>query len=476
MTHQQGEADTWGAWPARGLLWEPGTGKTLATLEPLVHLIERREIRSVLVLAPKGVHRNWYEEEIPKHLPEWILERMLMFCWNSSKMKNKGQQRELARMLDGTEDCRVLFMNYDAVRTPRGIKAIKALMKDGKCALILDESTRVKTPGAKVTKRVRGLAEHADYVRILTGTLIANSPFDAYSQICCLDKDAWRHLGIRTYTAFKSYFGVYTTGYNGAQQREYQQLVDYRNLSKLKEVLGKYCTRYTKDEILDLPPKLYTKRHFELSPASRRLYEQLKAEFIVEMGDEIASAPLAITRMLRLQQITCGYLPTDEGTMIRLEQVNPRISLLEDTLDDTVGSVIIWARFIEDIDQICAAIKARGETFVRYDGGVDDDGRSEAKRLFQHTGEARYFVGNPQAGKFGLTLTRAKTIIYYSNDFDLDSRLQSEDRAHRIGQDNAVLYIDLCAVDSMDGYITDKLVKKHDIARELLGDSPKNWI
>jgi len=188
-------------------------------------------------------------------------------------------------------------------------------------------------------------------------------------------------------------------------------------------------------------------------------------------------APLVITQLLRLQQVTCGYVPDDmdEGVLHPIGD-GTRLKALKEVLEDIeTGKVIIWARFRRDIDQIMEQLPE--DEAVRYDGATSDELRLAARKAFQDPdSKVRYFVGNPAAAATGLTLTQARTVVYYSNSFDLEHRLQSEDRAHRIGQEHPVLYVDLAAKGTVDTKIIAALRSKKNIASEVTGDTLKSWI
>jgi SNF2 family DNA or RNA helicase len=226
--------------------------------------------------------------------------------------------------------------------------------------------------------------------------------------------------------------------------------------------------------VLDLPPKLYSKRYFDLTPEQQRVYVEIKTEALtlLDTGD-VVTAPLIITRLLRMQQVTCGYVPTDDG---HVEQMigdkNPRLDTLVELCEGLAHPAIIWAKFRKDIDLIMEKL---GDKAVRYDGQTSDDERAEAKRRFQ-TGDVQFFVANPAAGSTGLTLTAARTVIYYNNSFKLVDRLQSEDRAHRAGQTFPVDYIDIVAPNTVDVAIVNALRSKVNIAAEITGDNLKEWL
>lgn len=457
----------------RAIFWEQGTGKSKLEVDNAAYLYEQGKINGVLVVAPNGVHRNWVVEEFPKHLPEHIWNRTRLHCYQTSKANTKWHQDELKKLWkhDGLI---VMAMSYDAVMTEKGRAAAWAMLRDRAVLYILDESARIKTPGAKRTKRVVASGKYAKYRRILTGTPVSNSPFDVYSQLKFLDEDFWKKYGIGTFEGFKTQFGVWERQ-ERRDGRGYNELLGYKHLDQLKAMVDTVSTRLTKEDVLDLPPKLYSKRFFDLEPKQRRLYDELRDEFITFLDSgEMVSASLAIVRLLRLQQVCCGYLPPD-GEDEPVQDIcfpNPRLSLLKELAEDIPHQVIIWARFKRDIDLICDAL---GREAVRYDGLVDDDGRAEAIDRFQK-GDARFFVANAQAAGEGLTLTAARTVIYYSNSFKLTERLQSEDRAHRIGQEHPVNYIDLIAYNTVDLHIVNALASKLDIASKITGDRVREWL
>lgn len=450
------------------ILWEQGTGKTKLTCDNFSYLSEQEEIDGVLVVAPNGVHRNWVTDEIPKHCDPSLGIRT--FLWNSSKSGNKDFAKEFDSFLDHPA-LAVFAINYDALITERGYKACERFLKNRTAMMVCDESHRIKTPGAKRTKKAIILGRLAKYKRILSGTAVGNSPFDVFSQFSFLDPDI---LGYKSFYVFKNRFGIFEQQFAG--RNKFMKLVQYKNLDELQALIKGHSSRVTKDEVLDLPDKLYTKRYFSMSPEQTRIYEDLRETYMVELATgESLTASLALVRMLRLQQITCGYLPID-GDMIRIDGTkNTRLSCLLDLLEDYEGQkVIIWARFTEDIRQILEALP-KGSA-VHYYGGTTEDERKQAVCKFQEDSGITYFVANPQAAGEGLTLTAAKVAVYYSNSFKLLERLQSEDRCHRIGQMNHVTYVDIIAPGTVDERIVSALRDKKNLASLINGDTLKEWI
>ena len=248
--------------------------------------------------------------------------------------------------------------------------------------------------------------------------------------------------------------------------------------NELSDILDKFSYRVLKEDCLDLPEKVFTKRLVELTPEQDKAYKQMKQMALAMLDNgEVMTTVNVMTQLMRLHQITCGHFKADDGTTTALK--NNRMDALLQLLEETDGKVIIWANYREDIKNIVAALKkAYGDaSTVEYHGGVDPTLRQENIALFQEkNGPTRYFVGNAQTGGYGITLTAANTVIYYSNNYDLEKRLQSEDRAHRIGQTGSVTYIDLVAEKTIDERIIKSLKSKVNIANEIMGEDIKDWI
>jgi SNF2 family DNA or RNA helicase len=483
FAHQREEWDLSRDFETRALFWEMGTGKSKTTIDTAAHLYETGKIDAFLVVAPNGVHTNWVNDELPAHMPNEVPLRA--FAYSSKRAKTKKHQRAIDAVLhhDGLA---FLGMSYSGIMTKAGRAFARKFLERRKVFYVLDESQRIKTPGAKRTKALIASGKLATHKRILTGTPITKNPFDVYTQLRFLDADFWKAHGFASFQAFKTHFGIWQERINGATGQRFPDLVAFRDLPRLKEIVGTIASRITKDEVLDLPPKLYSKRYFDLSSEQARLYRELRDEYITFLGSgEMVTAPMAITRLLRLQQVLCGYLPGDDSDRLTLLDENPRLDLLREIVNDLDKAAIIWARFRQDVDQICGLL---GDRCVRYDGKVGEDDRELAKRRFQG-GDVQFFVGNPAAAATGLTLHAASTAIYYSNSFDLEHRLQSEDRNHRIGQDGEIItvdedgnpvvgvsYIDVLAHGTVGPYIVRALRNKRNVAAEITGDELASWL
>jgi SNF2 family DNA or RNA helicase len=320
--------------------------------------------------------------------------------------------------------------------------------------------------------------------RIATGTPVTNAPVDIFSQMEFLESGL---LGTTSYRAFVAEYADLMSANHPMMQNmirsnpraAHAQIVArnpdgsprWRNLDKLQRLLAPHSFRVLKRDCLDLPEKIYKVHPFELTPEQGKAYAMMRDDLRMEdeFGDVVVVKDLAA--LMKLQQITSGFVnPPGGGTPIYIGEKNPRLAALTDLMQDVVGQTIVWARFREELSSIAAALRKEGLRVVEYHGGVKTADREAAVDAFQR-GEADAFVGQPQSGGIGLTLTNAGTVIYYSNDFNLETRLQSEDRAHRIGTRNNVVYIDLTATGTIDESIARSLQRKSGLAANVLGDS-----
>ncbi len=471
--HQHEEFIHHGHDSVRGIFWEQGVGKTKPVIDTTAYLYEEGEVDGLMVIAPNGVHRNWVSDEMVAHMPDRVMERVRSHVWYSTDTKQHKRAFEATLKHDGLA---VLVMSYNAIWTNRGRDAWKAFLKKRRCMYVLDESHRVATPGAKWSKRILGSKVAAPYRRVLSGTPIAGNPFKLYNQLRFLEPDVWRKYGISDFTTFKSFFGIWETIYFDEGQKSFPKCTAYRNIEKLNHELLRLGTRLTKEQVLDLPPKVYSKRYFELSPKQKALYKQLAEEYEVESAMGTLTAELAIVRLLRLQQTTCGYLPgsDDDKRLVAIPGGNPRLDLLVEICEDLSHQAIIWGRFQEDHQIICKP-KLFKNNSVMINGNVTGKPREEALDRYK-AGDVQFLIASQAAIGMGYTLTMAKTCLYYSNDFNLTNRLQSEDRPHRIGQTSKVQYIDLCARGTVDTRIIETLRKGLHISQVIQGDSIREWI
>ena len=477
FAHQAEYLKTSGGLPSFALFWDMGVGKSRTVLDNAQQLRAAQEIDALVVVAPNGVHRNWVEDELPKWAPD-IAEHGWAMAWEAPRASTKSHQAQADRLL--LQPYLVLAVSYDAVLTDRCSMFLKRLLRERRTLMVLDESTRIKSPGAQRTRRLLTLGRGARYRRILTGTPVTNSPLDVYSQIQFLDPRFWEDRGFSTFTEFQSFFAVVRHMEKVVNDRtqKWDVVVGYQNLPQLNAMLTPISSRIQSADVLDLPPQTYVKRYFEMSSAQIQAYREMKAYSLTLLASgDVVTAQIVLTRLLRLQQITCNYLPADgqdpdDSRLTQLSAANPRLECLLECLEECSHQAIVWARFTEDINQICGAL---GDRCVRYDGRTTSDQRVLAKNRFQ-AGAAQFFVANPAVGATGLTLTAARTVVYYNNSFKLEDRLQSEKRAHRAGQTHPVNYIDILAPRTIDVKILDALRSKKEIAAVVTGDNFEEWV
>jgi SNF2 family DNA or RNA helicase len=393
-----------------------------------------------------------------------------MAIWNPQPRKAEAQA--LDRLFDISEDLKILVMNIEAFSTIRGSKYAGRFLLCHDAMMVIDESTTIKTPTSARSKSTEKVGRGARFKRIATGSPVTKSPMDLYQQCAFLSPNC---LNAASYYSFQARYAVVIE--RSVATHSFKQVVGYRRLDELKEKLDRFSFRVTKEECLDLPDKLYVKREVDLTDEQKRAYLQMKSMALSQFEGGVTSTVNALTQLMRLHQIVCGHVKLDNGEVIELP--NNRIGELMSVVEETDGKIIIWANYRHDIEAIKLALsKEYGMNSVgMYYGDTPDDERKRVLEEFQKpNSEMRFFVGNPSTGGYGLTLTAAHTMVYYSNSFDLEKRLQSEDRAHRIGQTKNVTYIDLIAVGTIDEKIVKALRDKIDIATQVMGEDFKQWL
>ena len=446
---------------------EMGTGKTKVLIDNVAMLYDKGKVNGALIIAPKGVVGTWYNQEIPTHLPTHIENVSVLWQANITK----GQSKKLGTLFKTGEGLHFLIMNVEALSTSKGTDFARKFLSSHNTLMAIDESTTIKNPKAKRTKNIIKLSEMAKYRRIMTGSPVTRNPLDLYSQ--CQFLSPWL-LDFQSYYAFRTRYAIMKTA--NISGRQIQLVAGFQRLAELSDKLKPFSYRVLKEDCLDLPDKIYMKRQTKLSPDQNKLYQQMKKEALAILNGKKVTTVNALTQLMRLHQITCGHFTADDGTIQRIP--NNRISELMDVLDEIEGKAIIWAHYQWDIkDIIKEIIKVHGPgSIVDYYGLTPQDERQGNIKKFQEDDKCRFIVGTPQTGGYGITLTAANTVIYYSNGYDLEKRLQSEDRAHRIGQKKSVTYVDILADETVDEKIVKSLRKKINIASEVLGEELKSWI
>lgn len=457
------------------LFCEMGTGKSKILIDNIGVLFERDEITAAVIVAPKGVYKNWQRSELPIHMPDRIMEQCDIIAWTPDTTKKTFQQLQLALKKDGR--FKILVINVEAFSSNRGTDFATKFVATHQCLMAVDESTTIKNRTAKRTKNIIKVGSRAKYRRILTGSPVTKSPMDLYSQCAFLGGNT---LG---YTSFYAFQGRYArTLRRSLGSHSFNQIIGYQNLDELTSKLDGFSYRVLKKDCLDLPEKIYIKRVVEMTGPQSVAYNFMKKLAVAKiLGDTgnitTVTANNVLTQILRLQQICSGSVKDDDGETV-LVPTNKMDELLA-VIDETGGKIIIWSIFVNDILKITEMLNREfGEGSAEaFHGDTPAEKRQDIVDRFQQPDSGlRFFVGNPRVGGYGLTLTEAKTMIFYNNLYDLEVRLQAEDRAHRIGQKNNVTYIDLVTENTVEEKILKALRDKIDIATLVLNEDYKEWL
>lgn len=449
------------------LLMEMGVGKSKVMIDTIAGLSLTAKINGALILAPKGVYLNWVKNEIPTHMPDQV--NYYMAAWSSSM--NKEQESLAVNVMSPIEGhLDILVMNIEALVSERAYLMAIKFLEHHEAITIIDESTCIKNPQAARTKKSFLLSRLSKYRRIMTGTPITQSPLDLFAQFQFLKPGS---LGFTSFTAFRSFYAQMVTMTFGA--RSFPKIVGFRNLEKLQQDVSRHAYRKLKTECLDLPDKIYMTRSVVLSHEQRKYYDKMRDEAVLQLEGGMVTTTSALTMIMRLQQITCGHVTMDDGTIIDLP--NNRVDALDEILEEVSDKVIIWCNFRRDVEILMQKFRPTpgGEYAVSYYGGTSDADRARALECFKGDPLCKYFIGTPGTGGRGLTLVEATTSIYYSNGYNLEHRLQSEDRNHRIGQKSNVTIVDIVCEDTIDPRIVKILREKKNLA-DLVLDSWKDLL
>ena len=441
---------------------EMGTGKTKVLIDNLAMLYDKGKVDGALIIAPKGVVKTWYEQELPTHLPNHIENTKVL--WQSNITKTQREKLESLFVLG--QDLHILIMNVESLSTDKGVKFASKFLNSHKTIMAIDESTTIKNQAAKRTKNIINLGKFAKYRRIMTGSPITKNPLDLFSQCEFLKPGL---LGTDNFYVFRATYSILIpiTRPNG---KVIQIPKNFHNTEHLLPLLQKFSFRALKKDCLDLPDKIYHTRIIPMSKEQAEVYEHLKNYARAVLGDEEATYANKLTEIIKLHQVANGFVVTDDGTIKDLPC--SKITELHNVLEETTGKVIIWANYIHNIKQIQdSLVKKYGQkSVVVYYGEVSVQQRHDNVHAFQNDSNVQFFVSNPATAGRGLTLTAATTVIYFSNNFNLEERVQSEDRAHRKGQTNRVNYINLISENTIDSFVLHALNNKLKLSAQTLGE------
>lgn len=470
------------------LLCEMGSGKSWIIINNFAYLALKREVDNLLIFAPNGVQFSWVDNEFKTHMSDQI--KYKAFAYNGS-LSNKKQLELLKFIADPLIKHKILCVNWQALSNAKGVNIIQKFCENSsKLMLVLDESHNIKDPTTKRFKALEDLQAHAKYKRIMSGTPITNSPFDAFTQFNFLDENI---LNCKSFISFKHRYGVFLPKNSPLVQsiinrgRAKNVLIPvvkngvplYKDLDKLQALIRPYSFRVLKKDCLDLPNKMYKNEYIELTPTQQKFYKHLKSDGLALLKDDTVAITNKIVILTKLCQVASNnFLKEDGSNEIIDAKHNPKLERTIEIIKECVEnkqSVVLWGHFKSELEDLRSALEKENITYVRFYGGVSNDERIQAVSDFQ-SGKASVFLSNVQSGSTGLTLTKANTMIYYSNTFSVSDRVQSEDRIHRIGQKSNVLYINMIAKDTIDEHIIQVLENKIKTASDIMNFSDKELI
>ncbi len=460
---------------AFALLMEMRTGKTKVVIDNAAYLYLKGKIDTLIIISVNGVHRNWIDNEIPKHMPDCCPYEAYFHLGNHSQ----SQQRRFEQVLAARQKLRIFAFYFDSFSRGTVLDMFESALGNGRTAMIaIDESTRIKNKMSKRSQYLLRVGSKAHYRRIMTGSPVTKEPLDVFAQFFFLDPDI---LGYDTITTFKARYTI-SREFKDKAGHSFEKIIGHQNLDELANMIAGYSYRVLRKDCMDLPPKVYKRYPVEMTTQQRALYSSLYNEYTADFEGNTVDAPLAITRIVRLQQILCNWWPMEEDQLIGGEtwrkvrpidiNSNPRLDALDNIIAATEDKIIIWARFRPDLELIQRHLGL--DCAVSYHGGISDVQRAANYKRFQKDPNCRFFIGNQATAGLGLELSMAGTEVYYSNSFDLEHRLQSEDRAEGPYKNGATQVIDIEVPGTMDSNIIRRLKQKKDVA-DLIMNDPKSF-
>ncbi len=458
-------------------LMDQGTGKTKVILDDAAYNFRAGNIDAVLVFSPNSVKTNWVntetdDDEVNKHMAPDIPYVAAAYFANPSSEQQKDWEF-FARHMNRKDYLLVLSMNIEGIWTNKALAIAKDFLKRRRVMMVVDESTRIGNRTSKRTKTALMLRKLAPYARIASGTPVIKSPLKAYSQFGFLDPNI---LGISTFAEFQGRYAV-------MNPNERNMAVRFTNTAELGDKIAGVSYRVMKTECLDLPPKVYQKRNIYMGAEQALWYKKMRDDSLVILSREHrVEAPTVLSQLLRLQQITAGYLPqiNEFGEQTGIAKIGdgppPKIQEAMQIIEETEGKVIVWCKFKFEIKEMYDACQAAKVEAVTFSGDTSEADRLRHRARFQEDRSLKVFIGQVRTGGIGITLHAAATVIYLSNTFSTEDRVQSEDRAHRIGQTESVNYYDLICPNTVDVRILKVLRDNKRLSDEIMRDGYQTWI
>lgn len=475
-------------------LMDMGTGKSKVAMDEFGARWDAGDRRDLLIIAPKGSYRNWFEDhgdadpsEFRKHFSADLYDRLLWAPWRSGAAARNRLRATLECCDPGV--VRAMIVNIEALsRGDRAFEACRMFLESSLAlrrgsVMVVDESTRIKGPDSERTETVTAIGELANSRRIMSGLVSPNSPMDLWSQFNFLD---WKILGQRSWFGFRARYAitrdlVVNSRVNEAGEKvgghSIKQIVDYRNLPELTERVGSYSYRVLKDECLDLPPKVYSPiRYVELTDRQRQIYDDLVRTSVAELDAQTyVTATMVLTRRMRLDQVACGFVKDENGVEHALPE-NRTDALLE-ILEEYSGKTVIWTSHVHCVNKIYQVLRENfGPRSVGRFFGGNVQTRGEDERRFKQDPACLRLVATAGAGGVGNNWQVAGQHVFFNNDDNLEHRVQAEDRTHRDGLVHPFNIQDICASETQDYKKIVRLRKKLDIASAISGDDYREWL
>jgi SNF2 family DNA or RNA helicase len=464
-------------------LMDMGTGKTWVTINDMAIQWRDNKVDICIVLAPNSVCDQWVEQ-IEQHCPSDV--PVIAGRWVSSPRKSDREQQAVFDAAIGSNALLFYIVNVEALAVPRCVDYLMSLTMRGNCAIAVDESTRIKNRTAKRTKNAIKIRKQCKIARILSGSPAIKSPMDLFAQFQFLDPDI---LGFTNFYSFRNHFGI-LGGYKN------KQVVAYKNLEELARLIQTASYRVTISQCLELPQKAYSTRKITMTPEQRREYERMRKEMLALCGEQCGTChgvgfiwenhddhvcpdchgenaqvfvTIALTQLLRLQQITSGFITDGPEFVHWFTDEPPKIieacNIIEEAGDQ---SCIFWSNFRPEIARLGEEFSQRQIPYVEIHGGIGVKDRQEARRRFQEGGV--HLIGHPSAGGIGLDLWRGSIATYLSNGFKTEDRVQSEARCYRRGSEvhDHIAFNDLIVPGTVDPKILRVIKQNRDLSDEIM--------
>lgn len=443
--------------PKFALFMEMGTGKTKATIDAFENRFENGEVRELLVICPSSVVSVW-PKELRKHARhDWAVAELL------------GPREKRKSFLDPAWPVKVI--NYEGLRVLELELGAYYQGKWDHLMIVADESSRLKSHSAKQTMAACRLGKHAGYKVILTGTPVTQNLMDLWGQFNFLDPGL---LGGGSFFAFRHKYGI-MGGFNN------KQVVGFRNTAALKARVDAASFTVFKQDCLDLPPKSYVTIPLAMGPQQGRVYKEMAKEMVARLGEggdlRECSVDIILTKLLRLREITSGFLRMDDRSLVQLTD-SPKLGALEDMIQSVCQAeqrkLAVQVNFKPEVELIQQLAKRMGVDFITINGDVAVSERGAIIQRFHEDPECRLAILVQQTAGLGIDLTCCHTVVRFSHSWSLADTLQFEDRFHRTGQHHPVTYYDFVCEKSIDNTIFKMLKKKSKLA-DLILDREDGW-